>query len=701
MSTSKKIQVALVGNPNVGKTSVFNRLTGLNQHVGNYPGITVDKKEGVFALPDGRAVHLLDLPGTYSLHPNSPDERIILDVLARPGHPLYPELVLYLAEASSLERHLLLLTQIMDLGLPVVLVLTMPDLAAQAGLRCDEKLLAKLLGVPVVTVNGRTGEGMAALKAAIAQPPAPAPAFYDAQALAPALVGQVQSHLGAANPYQAWLLAHHGADLNSLPAADKAQLAVALADQPLKRTRLQVTETLGRYDKIAPLVQRVLHPEPRPGQTDLTSRLDRVLTHPVYGLLIFFGLLFLIFQAIFAWATYPMDLIDGGFKDLAAWLKDRLPNHWLTGLLADGLVGGLGGVLVFVPQITLLTTFIVLLEEVGYMARAVFLTDGLMRRFGLNGRSIVALFSGAACAIPAIMSTRTITNWRERLITILVTPFISCSARIPVFAILVAFVVPREQTVWLFNAQGVVVMGLYLLGVVAALGSAYVLKKILKSTSPSYLLMELPPYRPPQWRNLGLAVWEKVSGFVVEAGRVIVAIAVILWALASFGPGQQMAQAEAETRASQAHLPPAELDNLVAARRIEVSYAGHLGKLIEPTIAPLGFDWKIGIALISSFAAREVFVGTLATIYNLGSSEDAESISAQMRQQKRPDGTPLYSQATALSLLVFYLFAMQCMSTLAVVRRETKSWKWPLVQLAYMTAVAYLSSLAVYQTLAG
>jgi ferrous iron transport protein B len=464
--------------------------------------------------------------------------------------------------------------------------------------------------------------------------------------------------------------------------------------------RLQIVETMRRFELFTPVLQKAV--QKKAEKTTLSDRLDGVLTHKIWAPVIFFGIMFLVFQAVFAWASYPMDWIEMGFGAAAETLRSILPAGWFTDLLTEGVISGLGGIVVFVPQIAILFLLVTLLEEVGYMSRAVFIFDKLMQQFGLNGRSVVALVSGGACAIPAIMSTRTIGNWRERLITILVTPLISCSARIPVYTVLIGFVVPEGRLIGVFNLQGLAFMGLYLMGIAAALGSAWVFKKILKSSEPSWLMMQLPPYRLPVWRNVGITIWEKTSAFVLEAGKVILVASIILWALASYGPSAKMeaAKVEATQIAQQKNLDETATNNLVASYEIEASFAGHLGKFIEPVIQPLGFDWKIGIALITSFAAREVFVATMATIYSIGSTDDEATIHDRLALAQNPvTGAKVYTAATAGSLLVFYVFALQCMSTLAVVRRETGGWKWPLIQFSFMGVLAYLGSWIAFQAL--
>ncbi|MGB3617442.1 MAG: ferrous iron transport protein B [Catalinimonas sp.] len=717
-------RVALVGNPNAGKTSLFNLLTGLNQQVGNFPGVTVDKKTGAMRWQPGVRATLIDLPGTYSLYPKSPDERIVLDVLTRPDGPDYPDVVVMVADLTNLKRHLLLFSQLYDLALPVVLAINMIDVAERIGVGVNAAHLARRLGVPVVFVNGRTGQGLSQLREAVREArPADQKPFFNARTEVPEAVAAVRNHFDLQNDYLAYLYLHHGG--TSIPLGDTA--SAFLAEQRraagFQSTTQQAHETVARYRAIDELLSGAMSGGPVPEGEAFSEKVDGVLTHPVWGYALFFGALLLIFQALFAWATYPMDLIDGGIARLNEGLRGALPAGPLVDLLTDGMIAGVGGVLIFVPQIALLFFFIAVLEETGYMARVVFLMDRIMRRFGLNGRSVVPLVSGWACAIPAVMSARTIQNRKERLITIFVTPLMSCSARLPVYTVLVALVVPSQRVLGVLNLQGLLLLGLYALGFVAAVGSAWGMKQLLRSRERSHLVMELPDYRMPRWRNVLLTVWEKVRVFVWEAGKVIVAISILLWGLASFGPGGAMNDAEAEVRATwQSNAPAAHgyttqgqrvgertevatsaptLDDAVAASRLEASYAGHLGRFIEPAIRPLGFDWKIGIALVTSFAAREVFVGTMSTLYSIGASDnEGQTIRQRLRAERNPaTGGPRFTPAVALSLLLFYVFAMQCMSTLAVVRQETRSWWWPLLQLVWMTGLAYGASLLAYQVL--
>jgi ferrous iron transport protein B len=702
MSENKTFTFALVGNPNAGKSSVFNQLTGLRQKVGNFPGVTVEKKVGSITLQN-EDVTIIDLPGTYSLYPNSQDERVVLNILANRNDPHFPDAIIYVADLTNLERHLLLFTQIKDLNIPAILCVNMIDVAAQNQIFYDKEALTKSFNSPTIGINGRTGEGIEELQKEMtyfkngAIPPQ-SKMFFQPNSIEIKVAEEIRLRVPKIeNTYQAILWAHHYDKLPSLIAADRITIGSLVKESKFEDVRFQINETMSRFNGLQPILKDVFI-KTETQKANLTDKIDAVLTNNIAGPLIFFGIMFFIFQAIFAFASVPMDWIESVFLNTNAWLKTLLPQHWLSALLTDGVITGLSGVLVFIPQIAILFFLVSMLEEVGYMARTVYLFDRIMQKVGLNGRSIVALVSGGACAIPAIMSTRTISNWKERLITIMVTPLISCSARIPVYALLVGFVVPDERW-FIFNKQGLVFTGLYLLSIVSALAAAFVFKKIIKTNECSFLAIELPEYRLPHWKNVGITVFEKVKSFITEAGKTIIIVSVFLWFLASFGPSGKMeiAEKEAISLASERNMSEQEKADFIASKRLEVSFAGYFGKAIEPAIRPLGFDWKIGIALLSSFAAREVFVGTMATIYSIGSAgEDDVSIRERMKSEMRPDGKPTYSMATALSLLIFYVFALQCMSTIAVVKRETRSWKYPIIQFLFMGALAYLGSLLVY-----
>jgi ferrous iron transport protein B len=702
MEKNQKI-VALIGNPNAGKSSIFNQLTGLRQKVANFPGVTVDKKIGKINLEIHHDVALVDFPGTYSLYPTTSDEKVVTKILCNTQDENFPDAIIYVADITNLEKHLLLLSQIKDLNIPIVLALNMIDLANKEGIKYDLDILSNFFQVKVVTVSGKYGLNLEELKAEIdillAQKIIPfSRPLYVANAAEQAMIQEVTAVIPVNSSYQALVIAHHYEWFAFVASAQKTPIRNAVAKHHFQDLRFQIDETMRRFDLFLPTLKKAtIHNNLQKSST--TDRLDTILTHRIWGLIIYFVTIFLVFQSIFTLAEYPKEVIENTFTALNEFLKGSLSAHWTTSLLTDGVLAGLSGVLVFVPQIAILFFLLSLLEESGYMARVVFMFDSLMQKFGLNGRSMVALISGGACAIPAIMSTRTIENWKERLITIMVTPLISCSARIPVYAVLVSFVVPNEVKWFGFSGQGWIFMGLYLLGIVAALLSALVFKWILKSETSSSLMMEMPQYRLPLLKNTFYAVWEKVNSFVKEAGKTILFISILLWFLAYFGPAEAMQNAEnqANTFSKEHFFDENQTNDLIASYKIEASYAGHLGKAIEPAIEPLGFDWKIGIAIITSFAAREVFVGTMATIYSIGSaSDDSSSISEKMAREKRADGTPVYTTSTALSLLIFYAFAMQCMSTLAVTKRETKSWKWAAIQFLFMSALAYLSSFLVY-----
>lgn len=705
MAGSNRPKIALVGNPNSGKSSLFNYLTGLNQKIGNFPGVTVEKRSGICALPGGQSAEIIDLPGIYSIYPRSLDEQIVAEVLLDHHSDVTPDKVVVVVDVTNLKRGLLLLTQIIDIGLPTILVLNMMDLAAKAGMSYDFVALSKLLGVPVVPMNARQGTGAGELKKYLMEPlAAPSKNIFTIWDEAQTPVKEIRSTLGVDNDYEAYLFLEQPQSIKFLGKEKQAAVDRIRDRHAFFPGKFQGAETIQRYSFIQDLLNQVTLKPANASWKKRSVDLDRILTHKVWGYVIFFAILFLIFQSIFAWATVPMDFIDGKFALLSSYLSKVLPQGPLSSLLAEGIVPGIGGIVIFVPQIAILFAFIAMLEESGYMARVVFLMDKIMRKFGLNGKSVVPLISGVACAIPAIMATRTIDNWKERTITIFVTPLMSCSARLPVFTILIALIVPNQTALGFFNLQGLALMGLYLLGFVAALLSAWVMKLLIRVKERSYLIMELPAYRFPKLSNVGLTIVEKTKAFVFEAGKVIMAISIILWVMASYGPGDTMAKARETVLEQSANLRLTEegLENRIAAYKLEHSYAGIVGKAIEPAIRPLGFDWKIGIALITSFAAREVFVGTMSTIYSIGnvSDDDEETIKNRMKAEVNPDtGGPRFTPAVGLSLLVFYTFAMQCMSTLAIVYRETRGWKWPLIQLTYMTVLAYVSALVVYQVL--
>ena len=703
---SKSLHIALVGNPNSGKTSLFNCLTGLNQKVGNFPGVTIDKKTGITAVSENLEGKVIDLPGTYSLYPRRLDEWVSYKVLLNQDKEIKADVIVVVADASNLKRNLLFCTQIIDLKLPMVVVLTMMDIAKRKGIKIDVGELERELGVPVIPVNPRKGRGIPQLKKAIEQTAlelyrVPARDFIENKQLALEPIKDVQKIFPTLSDYKAihYLMNHESFDLNS-------QMQDAIENIEVKHsfnhTKTQAEEILQRYSRIKRIMQAAVS-EPDPLQRTLfTEKLDDVLLDRRWGYWILLIVLFLLFQSVFWLAQYPMDWIDSGFAKLNSSLSFILPEAWWSDLLTHGLLAGLSGILVFVPQIMILFGLITLLEDTGYMARISFLTDRLMRSVGLNGKSVMPMISGFACAVPAIMSARSIENRKERLLTILITPLMSCSARLPVYTILIGLVIPRVYLFGFLGLQALVMMGLYLLGLGMALIVAYVAKHFIKLKEKSFFILELPTYRSPRWKNAIQTMINKAKVFVFNAGKVIMVISLILWALSSFGPSRRIDRVNKEYKQlkSQPMANISQLDKNLHSARLENSYAGILGKAIEPVIVPLGYDWKIGIALITSFAAREVFVGTMATLYSVG-EDDQNSLKLQdkMKAAKRLDGTPLYTLAAGISLMIFYLFAMQCMSTLAIVRRETRSWKWPLIQLVYMTGLAYVMSLLAYQLL--
>ncbi len=699
------VNIALVGNPNCGKSSLFNALTGLNQKIGNFPGVTVDKKTGRSELETGFVANIIDLPGTYSLYPRRADEWVAYKVLMNVDETTQSDMVVLVADASNLKRNLLFCTQIIDLKVPVVVALTMVDLAKNRGIEIDVLELERELGVPIIPINPRKNKGLTALRKALLQTAKqqyrpPARDFIDVKTLAEQSIDHLQKLLPDLSDYASvhYLINHEHFPLESTLQHKIEKIEKKYHFNP---TKLQAEEILQRYTRIRQIMQQSVV-EADPLQKKLyTDKLDDVLLHRKWGYLILLTVLFLLFQSIFWLAQYPMDAIDWMFTGISSFLETALPQVWWSDLLVNGVIAGLGGILIFIPQIMILFGLITILEDSGYMARISFLSDKLMRKVGLNGKSVMPMISGLACAVPAIMSARSIENQKERLLTILVTPLMSCSARLPVYTILVSLVIPTKFVWGFLSWQGLAMMGLYLLGTVMALLASYVFKFIINIKERSFFILELPLYRSPRWKNVGITMVEKAKIFVTDAGKVIMVISLLLWFLSSFGPSNRMDKLE--TKYAQLKQQPnanvALIDKELRSQKLQNSYAGILGKAIEPTITPLGFDWKIGIALITSFAAREVFVGTMATLYSVEEDNGQTSLRQKMKSAVREDGTKVYTLATGVSLMVFYVLAMQCMSTLAVVKRETKTWKWPMVQLIYMTALAYLMSWIVYQVL--
>lgn len=708
MSTITEIKndlqlVVLAGLPNVGKSTIFNQLTGLNQKTGNYPGVTVDKKIGYSRISADKKLTVIDLPGTYSIYPRSEDELVVYRVISGMDNKAVPDAVLAVADMVNLERSLFFISQIMDLGIPLALVLNMEDMASGKGIEVNLFRLYQELGVPVLKTSARNQKGMESIREVLRENTFEKahPFLNCEEVISREHLSAIKSLLGFKRDYQALMALKFADEPLILPVEKALLLKDYVQKHQLDVNESQVKETKLRYGKIQEVLGRCMSRKEVKDKS-LTRKLDRVFLHPVGGYVLFFGVLFLIFQAIFSWAELPMDLIDLLFTETGTFIQSILPPGALTSMVAEGIIPGLAGIAIFVPQIALLFGFLALLEDSGYMSRAVFLTDRLMRPFGLNGKSVVPLISGMACAIPAIMATRNIGNRKDRLITILVAPLMSCSARLPIYIILIGIVVP-EQKIWIFGLQGLVLMGLYLLGILAALLSAALMKAFIRVKENGYLVVELPSYKMPRFKDVTLTMWDKSKTFVLEAGKIILTISVLLWVLASYGPEDRMEKAVASVPVPEHKSEEAMLkyESKVASKKLEASYAGIMGKAIEPAIRPLGYDWKIGIALITSFAAREVFVSTIATLYSIGEDpENQTTIQNRLKEEIHEDsGKPVFTRAVGFSLLVFYAFAMQCMSTLAVVYRETKTWKWPVVQTIYMTALAYLSALFVFQVL--
>jgi ferrous iron transport protein B len=698
----RELKVALIGNPNTGKSSIFNALTGLRQKVGNYPGITVEKKTGICQLSEDLSAKLIDLPGAYSLNTTSLDESVAVEILLNRRDADYPDVVVVIAEVENLKRNLLLFTQIKDLGIKTILAINMSDRMSALGVALDVSALEKALDTRIALISTRKNSGISTLKELL----------IDHESLSNSSVLDINrvdvlyfEGLKKTYPkialYKLWLAITQ--DVNFMPIerqsiADQSGFSTKSKEE-LKR--MQHRETVLRYQFINESLK--LGYEKDFSKADgLQGRLDRLFTHKIWGYLIFFVILFSIFQVIFDFSSYPMDAIDGFFGQLAEWVKVTLPPGMLTDLIAEGVIAGIGGVVIFIPQIAFLFFFISLLEESGYMSRVVFLMDRLMRPFGLSGKSIVPLMSGMACAIPAVMATRNIENWKERLVTILVVPFTTCSARLPVYLIIIALVIPEGRFFGL-GYQALVLTGLYFIGFLAALLAAALLSRNLKIDRKNFFMVEMPTFKTPQLKNVGFTVFEKTKSFVVGAGQVILALSIVIWFLGSNGYSKEFKNAEQlvteRLQIDQASISSLELDREISSFKLEHSYIGQLGKLIEPVVRPLGYDWKIGIALLTSFAAREVFVGTLATIYSVQDAEES-TITKRMALERDSLGKPVFNLATGASILIFYALAMQCMSTLAVVKKETNSWKWPMLQLGFMTVLAYTASLLTYQLLA-
>ena len=689
-------KIALIGNPNVGKSTLFNWLTGLRQKVGNYPGMTVEKKVGNF-VHKGKKYDLIDLPGTFGLYPNSLDEQVVTDVLNNPAHPQHPDLAVIVGEPNNLKRAVLLLQQVRDLGIPALLVINMMDEADKQGIRINLEKLEEKLFTKIILTDARSGKGITELKDSLETAIPLAENSFEIPREFAGVIQKTKSAFELDNDFHSWQLLCQK-EMKHLAENQKLELEKIKSENKIIGRRLQVKEILARYESIDEILESTIS-KSSVKSNSFTEKLDKILIHPIVGYLIFFGLLLLIFQAIFAWSAPFMDSIDEGFAWLSQTVGNYLPEGPLNGLITDGIISGIGGIVIFVPQIVILFFFISIMEESGYMSRVVYLMDRWLKPFGLSGKSAVPLMSGAACAIPAVMSARNIENDKERLITILVTPFMTCAARLPIYVVIIGLIIPDEK-IYGFNLQGLALLGMYVLGILGALGTAWVLKKLIKTNFKSYLILELPTYKMPVWRNVLITVWSKSSGFVIGAGKIILAISIILWVLGTFGMGEKFNNAEEIVKTANPDLTDAELENEITAYKLEYSFLGYMGQGIEPLVKPLGYDWKMGIGLISSFAAREVFVGTMATVYSLGDTDDELTIRQRMAQEINPNtGKPAYNLASGISLLLFYAFAMQCMATIAIVRKETDSWKWTFIQMIFMTGLAYVAALIAYQIL--
>ncbi len=702
---SKKLNIGLLGNPNSGKSSLFNLLTGMRQKVGNFPGVTVEKKIGQVELPNKRNYNVIDLPGAYSLYPRRSDEWVSYKQLMTPEANEGIDLAILVVDASSLRRNLLYVSQVIDLKVPVIVALTMNDIAKKRGITIDIDGLSREMQVPIVAVNARTGKGVDQLKSTISQfilNEQVGNDFFSIDELAKEAIEEIHELIPNISNYSAihHLINHEAFDLD-----EKTQKGIEDIESKYKfnHTRIQAEDIQLRYKKIRQIVQKTVEEDSPEKKKRYSEKLDHYFLHRIYGYFIMGVVLFILFQSVFWMAEFPMNGIEYGVSQLGGLLGKKLPGGWVSDLLINGVLAGIGGILVFVPQIMILFGLITLLEDTGYMARISFLSDRIMRKVGLNGKSVMPMIGGFACAVPAIMSARNIENKKERLLTIMVTPFMSCSARLPVFTILTSLIIPNRNVLGVLSLQGLVLMGLYVFGIMIALMVSYVLNLFIKLKEKSYFILELPVYKQPRWKNIIITMVEKAKVFVFDAGRVILLISLILWGLSSFGPGNKREEINAHYKQQIANYPENKklYDTERSSELLENSYAGIMGRAIEPVIRPLGYDWKIGIALITSFAAREVFVGTMATLYSVGdgADENSSTLRNKMQSARRSDGTPVYTPATGISLLIFYLLAMQCMSTLAVVKRETGSWKWPLIQLLYMTGLAYLFSLIIYQVM--
>jgi ferrous iron transport protein B len=686
---NNKRKIALVGNPNSGKTSLFNRLTGLNQKVGNYPGVTVDKRSGSIKLSNGEVCEVIDLPGTYSLSSKNDDEKVVQDILLNPSSKSFPDLIVFVADGTNLARNLFFASQVIDLGIPTILAINMIDITDKDGDIIDIEKVSDYFGVPTIGISARKGTGVDELiLLAETHSSKPEASEFESSKYNDVLI-DAKNLFEAQSDYMLFKLICQ--DKDSLTEEKETELQSILSKNNFDRLKEEILEINQRVTEINKVTDGFIKRKSEENRATITDKIDRFVTHPFWGLLIFLATFFVIFQAIFSFAAYPMDAINDGVIFLGEWITGFLPEGAVADFISDGIFAGLAGVLIFVPQIMILFGLIAILEDTGYLSRVSFMTDGLLRRFGMNGKSIVPLVGGFACAIPAIMAARSIENKKERFITIFITPLMSCSARLPVYVFLVSFIAPREYIAGFISIQGLFMMGLYVLGIVASLLIALLIHKFSKIKADDSFILELPNYKVPSFKNALTNMINKGKVFILEAGKVILIASVILWFLSYFGPAERMQDIETKytTLIETNQFDKDSLQTKMSSEKLENSYLGIIGQSIEPAIRPLGFDWKIGIAVVASFAAREVFVGTMATIYSVqGDIEGKKGLKSIE-----------FSYATAFSLLIFYVFALQCMSTVAIVRQETGKWSVAILQFVIFTGMAYLGSLITYQVL--
>ena len=685
---SKRIKIALVGNPNCGKTTLFNKLTGLNQKVGNFPGVTVEKRSGLCTMADGQKYEIIDLPGSYSLSSTSPDEKVVQDILLDTKNASFPDVVILIADVTNLKRNLFLVTQIIDLGFPVIVALNMSDVAKKKKIKVNIEGLRNALNVPIIEVSAKKETASSLKSKFLAEHSKKGEPIIDSKKIGGKTLGVLAEKYPNENQYRLFKSLNNLENLTWL--ADKEFYELVVQNSSYNRNEAELHEINNRYEKIQEIIaDNVISEIQNDDDNDTTTRIDKIVIHPVWGFLIFISVFFLLFQSVFTLAQLPMEIITNGMAYLSDSISNVLPAGYISNFITEGLLAGISGILVFLPQIMLLFGLITVLEDSGYLSRISFMSDRFLRMFGMNGKSVIPLVGGFACSVPAIMAARSIESRKERLITIFITPLMSCSARLPVYVFLTAFIVPNEMVGGIISLQGLFMMGLYLLGIVFSLVIAVIMNKFLKITEGSSFIMELPKYGIPTLKNVFSTMINKGKTFVFEAGKIIIIASVVLWFLSSFGPSSDRDRIETKYTSEimlQTHTPE-EIEVLKSSERLEYSYIGYFGKSIEPVIKPLGFDWKVGIALITSFAAREVFVGTMTTIYSVGSDKNSKEALASIH----------FDKPTAFSLLIFYVFALQCMSTIAIVKQETGKWKFAITQFLVFTGMAYLGSFITYQ----